>query len=297
MNGLVFDIQRYSIHDGPGIRTTVFLKGCPLRCPWCHNPESQDGAPEVLLFPERCIHCGTCLKVCPSGAAAEPVGADRLRCVRCGACADACPSRARRLAGRSLSVRNVLDVVGHDRLFYDESGGGVTFSGGEPLAQAEFLVECLRASRERGYHTAVDTCGYAPTRRLVEVAGATDLILYDLKLMDGRRHLELAGVSNELILENARVIGERGVAIWIRFPLIPGVNDDEDNLAALGRFVRSMPAVQQVNVLPYHRLGMDKYPRLGRPNTMPVPTAATPQQVANAAERLAAWGLNVKIGG
>ncbi|MFH1107769.1 MAG: glycyl-radical enzyme activating protein [Planctomycetota bacterium] len=297
MNGLVLNIQRYSIHDGPGIRTTVFLKGCPLRCSWCHNPESQNSAPEVLLFPARCVRCGACLDACPNGAIAQAAANDRLRCVRCGTCTDVCPSGARRLAGRSLSVGDVFHAVDKDRLFYDESGGGVTFSGGEPLMQAEFLTACLRACRDRGYHTAVDTCGHAPTTQLLDVAAETDLFLYDLKLMDAQRHEEFLGVSNELILENARVISARGVPIWLRFPLIPGMNDDKDNLAALGRFARSLPTVQHLDVLPYHGLGSDKYARIGRANTMGVTPTPTAQWVREVAGRLGAWGLTVKIGG
>ena len=297
--GLVFDIQRFSIHDGPGIRTTVFLKGCPLRCPWCHNPEGQENVPELLLAPALCIRCGTCVEACPDQAATAAAEAptNGANCTRCGACVEACASGARRMAGASLTAAEVLAAVDKDRVFYVESGGGVTFSGGEPLMQAAFLRACLEGSRERGHHTVVDTCCHAPTRELLDVAAAVDLFLFDLKLMDDARHRELLGVSNRLILDNARALGKRGAPMWLRVPLLPGVNDDQDNLEATARFARTLGSVVQVNLLPYHRTGSEKYRRLGRPDGMESRPEPTPERVAEVVAFLSKQGLNVKVGG
>ncbi len=298
-HGLVFDIQRYAIHDGPGIRTTVFLKGCPLRCPWCHNPEGQSHAAELLLAPALCLRCGACADACPRGVArpAAEAPSDGARCARCGACVAACPSGARRLAGLPMEVEDVLAAAERDRVFYEESGGGVTFSGGEPLAQPDFLRACLAGCRARGLHAAVDTCGHAPTAELLEAAGAADLVLLDLKAMDDARHRRLTGVSNRLILDNARALSERGTALWLRLPLLPGRNDDRENLVATARFARSLASVRQVNVLPYHRAGSGKYPRLGRADAMAGEPEPTPAQVAAAVSLLADEGLTVKVGG
>jgi pyruvate formate lyase activating enzyme len=294
-SGLVFNIQRYSIQDGPGIRTTVFLKGCPLRCWWCHNPESQAPEPEITVIETRCTQCGECLSACPQSAAGGfrgtdfqsvdagtvPILAERkwdcppslVRCTRCGACVEACPTEARQLVGRRMTVDEVLAEVLKDRLFYDDSGGGVTFSGGEPLVQPEFLMGLLAACRARAIHTAVDTSGYAPQEQLLSAAGLTDLFLYDLKTMDDARHLECTGVSNAAILENLIALGRVHQNIWIRIPIIPGFNDDAEQLDAAARFVASIPAVRQVSLLPYHPTGIHKSRWLGRHVAQP-PSAA-----------------------
>ncbi len=284
-HGLVFNLQRYSIHDGPGIRTTVFLKGCPLRCPWCHNPEGQAREPELMLAPALCVRCGACATACPNGVArpaADAATHGSAACAHCGVCVEACPSGARRLAGTGMSVDEVLEAVEKDRVFYEESGGGVTFSGGEPLMQPEFLRECLTAARERGLHTAVDTCGHAATASLLDVADAADLFLFDLKLMDEARHRELFGVSNRLILENARALSGRGRPIWLRVPLVPGVNDDRENLAATAAFARTLDSVERVNLLPFHRTAREKYLRLGRAGEMNEQPEPAPASVAAA---------------
>lgn len=300
VNGIIFDIKRYAIHDGPGIRTTVFFKGCPLSCEWCQNPESRDSSPEIALLANRCIRCGACVEVCPNADDELPIDAvsiDRERCERCGACVEACPSGARSLLGNTASVPQLITEIDKDRLFFDESGGGVTFSGGEPLMQAEFLLACLKACKQRDYHTAVDTCGHAQWQALSDIAAHTDLFLYDLKLMDAARHEQHLGVSNALILENLKNLNELGAQIWIRFPLIPGINDDEGNLAATADFVRSLNDPPPVHLLPYHRIGSDKYARLGIPYSMSQIEPPTQKHVFDVAERFLARGLDVKIGG
>lgn len=267
MTGTVFNVQRYSIHDGPGIRTTAFLKGCPLSCTWCHNPEGLSAEPEILVVADRCVTCLACMDACPSPppvSAPEGDGKDRALCVRCGACANACVPGARRLVGRQVSVSELVEELERDRPFYEESGGGVTFSGGEPLMQGEFTLACLGECRSRGLSTAVDTCGFADRALLREVAGSTDLFLYDLKVLDDAGHRELTGAPVEPILENLRELDAIGADVTIRFPLIPGITDERDNIEALGTFVRSLERIRQVHVLPYHKTASDKYARLGR---------------------------------
>jgi len=300
VTGIVFNVQRYSIHDGPGIRTTVFFKGCPMGCEWCHNPESRAETPELSLLPSRCVACGACVEACPHAAVVQRNGTietDRSHCTACGACAEVCPSGARSLLGSRMSAEQLLAEVDRDRVFYEESDGGVTFSGGEPLAQAEFLLECLGACKQRGLHTAVDTAGYAPAETLWRVARLTDLFLYDLKLMDDARHREHLGVSNTLILDNLRGLCERGFPTWLRLPLIPGINDDEPNLAATADFVGALKGPPPVHLLPYHRIGSTKYEQLGLRYSLPGIDPPTDAMLAAVVRRLRARGLDVKIGG
>jgi len=275
--GTVFNVQRASFHDGPGIRTTVFLKGCPLRCPWCHNPEGMSAAPEVLVSETRCLHCGSCVATCPrpEGPLAAGSALGSAGCKACRQCADACPSGAREVAGRVWSAGEVLGEVLRDRLVYEESGGGVTFSGGEPLAQAEFLVACLNACREAGLHTAVDTCGFAGPAVVTEVAQRADLFLWDLKVLDRDRHLALTGAPLQPILDNLAVAAGSGVPIWLRIPVIPGINDDVGTIRAAAHLAAATPSVRRVDLLPYHRTAAGKRTRLGRESAMaetPPPT-------------------------
>ncbi len=267
MVGRILDIKCYAIHDGPGIRTTVFLKGCPLSCEWCHNPESQRERSEILYYEDRCTLCGACISACKHGAISpdgERLVLDQSLCIGCGDCVNVCPNGARELAGREMSVEQVVKEVVKDTLFYEESGGGVTFSGGEPLMQAEFVRAVAARCHELDIHTALDTSGYASESELMKAAKVIDLFLYDIKVVDDAVHLAHTGVSNRSILHNLRVLNEMRKRIWIRFPLLPGVNDDERSLSDLVDLLAPLRAVEAIQVLPYHRAGAGKYRRLGR---------------------------------
>ena len=300
LTGLVFDVQRFSLHDGPGIRTTVFMKGCPLACRWCHNPEGMRTAPEIVVSPDRCIECGACVDACPHGL---PSGAGggwaeaKDRCEACGRCVEACPTEARRLAGRTVTVEQLVDEVTRDRLFYDESGGGVTFSGGEPLHQADFVLACLEILKQQAIHTAVDTCGLADRHDLLRAAPLADLFLFDIKHMDEVAHAEWAGAPNARILANLEALAQVHPAIWVRVPVVPGVNDDPDNLRRTAALAATLPGVQRVSLLPYHVFGEDKRERTGGPGA---PFSATPPRPDHMREIAAIFeqaGLLTVIGG
>ena len=305
--GLITNLQRYSLHDGPGIRTTVFLKGCPLSCAWCHNPETLSRRPEILVVETRCVRCGSCVHACPNH---QPVGAPRElidpsraecaagpACTLCGECVEACPTGARTMMGRAMTVTELMDPLLADRVFFEESNGGVTFSGGEPLLQFEFLREALVACREQGLHTAVDTSGFAPHEQLLSVAALADLFLFDLKAMDDALHRKLAGVPNRVILENLAALARVHGNIWLRVPIIPGANDDPAELEAIARFGATIPNVRQVNLLPYHQTGFTKSRRLRHEDarqSFPPPPAERMEEIAGIFRRA---GLETRIGG
>lgn len=267
-SGVIFDLKRYAINDGPGIRTTVFLKGCPLRCDWCHNPESQLPQPELMFRANRCLACGACEQACTHGAIHMEMGDQVIRdpdkCVLCGDCAAACYSEARQMVGRTLTPTALLREIERDRAFYETSGGGVTFSGGEPLNQPAFLAETLRLCKAHELHTTLDTCGYAPWSKLQALDGLVDLYLYDLKVMDEARHRQHTGVSNQVILENLEKLAHGGARIVIRIPLIAGFNDDGPNLEQTAAFLAGLPGIQRVELAPYHEIGNAKYDALER---------------------------------
>ncbi len=303
INGMIFDIKKYSIHDGPGIRTTVFFKGCPLRCWWCHNPESQSRQPELMLRGNRCVICGACEGVCPEHAiytiqegvteAGMPM-TDRSLCKVCGTCVEACYSGAREWVGRTITVDEVMYAIERDVPFYDQSGGGVTFSGGEPLMQPEFLLSLLRACRTANIHTALDTCGYAPWRSLEKIAAEVDLFLYDVKLIDEAQHRVFTGVSNRLILNNLRRLSAMDAVLIVRHPLIPGINDDETSLRMLGEFLTGLRGVREVEITPYHPIAEAKYDGLGLTYQLPGLKTPNPDELARAVQTLRNFGLTVK---
>ncbi len=293
---MIFDIKRFAVHDGPGIRTTVFLKGCPLSCLWCHNPEGKKREPEFMWSEERCIACKTCQKVCPQGSLtfSEGLKIDKT-CTLCRMCVDACPSQALQLSGRTMTVAQVLEEVEKDRIFYDESQGGVTFSGGEPLMQPGFLYSLLKACKRQGIHTTVDTCGYASTDILLRMTRYTDLFLYDVKVIDDTTHIKMTGVSNSLILENLRRLSYMKKPAIIRFPFVPGVNDTEEDITDLGRFVSSLECAEEVDILPYHKGGIAKVKKLGKDTAEYEPPSD--KTLERARRILEDFRLKVKIGG
>ncbi len=297
--GTVFDIKRFSIHDGPGIRTTVFFKGCPLSCWWCHNPESQAAEPELVFRANRCIRCGACLTACPEDAISmdsDGVSTDMEMCTRCGACVEVCYAEARELVGREMSVAQVVAEVERDVPFFDGSGGGVTFSGGEPLMQWRFLLGLLQACQEREIHTALDTCGFSPWEALDRVREHVDLFLYDLKLVDDARHRKFTGVSNASILSNLHALSREGHRIVLRVPIIPGVNDDDASVQRIGAFAAALPHLDGVDLLPYHHAGVDKYERLSRVYRLPRTHPPSGERMARVAHVLREFGLQVRGG-
>lgn len=297
--GMIFDIQRYSIHDGPGIRTVVFFKGCPLRCPWCSNPESQKGALELSYSAIDCVLCKSCVSACPREAITELDGKihiDRKACNACGRCWDVCVHGALKPIGKMVTVGEVLSVVEKDRVFYERTGGGVTLSGGEPLAQPDFCYALLQACKSKGLHTAMETTGYQKWSIIEPILEYVDLVLLDIKTMDSERHKEVTGVANDVILSNARKAAEIGKRIIVRVPIIPGYNNTKVNIELTAKFAVEIAAVE-LHVLPYHRLGEAKYARLGREYLMKGTKEPSSSEMGFLAQVAREVGVVVQIGG
>lgn len=290
--GRIFNIQRFSIHDGEGIRTIVFFKGCPLRCIWCCNPESQNMDPEVLFLKDKCIGCMNCVKQCPLGC----MEIDRENCKKCGACARVCPSSAKRISGSDMTVDEVVNEIEKDRVFYNNSGGGVTLSGGEPLMQAEFAAAVLKKSHLHGLHTAIETSAFASTEEFLSVLEHVDEVFLDLKHMDTKKHKALTGAGNEQILENARKAAKSGKKVTFRIPLIPDCNDEEENIRKTGQFVASIGnGNTYIEILPYHRLGEMKFEWLDKVYELSEAKEPPKETIAAYNKLLADCGCNVVI--
>ena len=298
IRGLIFNIQRFSVHDGPGIRTTVFMKGCPLSCKWCCNPESISSKSEIMIIDRKCSKCRKCTEVCTNKAISiedeEGIIWDVNKCNFDMECVKACAWRAIENVGEYVEVEDVVGEVRKDRLFYLNSGGGVTVSGGESLLQPEFLVAFLKACKREGFHTAIDTCGYAPWDVWEQVMHWVDLVLFDIKHMDTAKHKEGTGVSNELILENVEKIVSI-VPTWLRLPLIPGFNDEESNLKEVAKLASKLP-FEKISLLPYHEYGMPKYHSLRRTYLLNNSSKISDEEVGRAKVIFESYGLRVDVG-
>ena len=302
VSGAIFNIQHYSIHDGPGIRTTVFLKGCPLKCFWCQNPESQDLKPVIFFNSEKCKGCGICVEVCPEEAiriSDNKSMTNRNRCKGNGNCAEVCPNEARSLIGRYMTATEVFEDVNADAIFYQNSGGGVTLSGGDPAAQPDFSTGILKLCRNVGIHTAIETCGFTKWDILTGILEYTDLVLYDIKHMDPVKHKEYTGISNELILDNAKKIKKiMHLPMLIRLPIMPGYNDSRENMKMTARFIaKDLGTVEKVHLLPYHRLGETKYERMEASNKSIPVTPPSDQHMENLRKIFESFSLPTVLGG
>jgi len=297
--GFIFDIQRFSVHDGPGLRSTIFMKGCLLHCLWCANPESQANHVEVMHRNSKCTKCGSCVEICQSHSIQltdEGVQIDRNDCTLCGKCVDVCSSGALTSVGKYMSVEEVVEELKKDVLFYRNSNGGVTLGGGELLTQPDFVCSLLEACHNIGLHTAIDTCGYYNNQIITRVLKEVDLVLYDLKHMDPLKHREFTGVSNDLILENAKLISSLGVPMIMRVPYIPTINDSIENLRATANFIAELDGIGKVSLLPYHQGGMGKYRNLDRVYPLEGIELPKDEDLIVAKELMMSYGLEVEIG-
>ena len=299
--GVVFNIQRFSIHDGPGIRTTVFLKGCPLRCGWCSNSESLSPYPEIITRDVKCIRCGKCVEACSQQAIAVIENTRIIhweKCDYCMECAEACPSGAIEAMGRTMTVAEVMDTVGRDASFYRRTGGGMTLSGGEPLVQWQFALELLQQAKSRGLHTALDTTGCTDWEILDEVLSFADLVLYDVKHPNSARHQEATGVPNERILDNLRkTVAKPGSRVWVRHPVIPRFSDSEEELEELCKLVLSLdPPAEKISLLAYHRFGEPKYAAMGKVYPWKEISTISDERIGEFKRLVESHGIEVDVG-
>lgn len=300
VGGIIFNIQRFSVQDGAGIRTTIFAKGCPLRCPWCSNPESQNSFKEVGHVDSLCNHCGLCIEVCDKKAItlAEPKGVyiDRKLCNNCGECVSVCTENALKTFGDDIPIEEIVAEIDKDALFYRNSGGGITVSGGEPLSQPELVSAIFKRCQELRLHTTLDTTGFATPDALDMVLEYADHVLFDLKIMDSQAHLDIIKVPLEPILRNIRTIVKRGTpSLTVRVPLIPEITDTEQNISSIAQFVKELDSKLPVNILPYHRLGMSKYKMLDKEYELPDLKPQSDEKLASIRQQFLSRGLSCEI--
>jgi len=299
--GLIFDVKRYAINDGPGIRVVIFFKGCNLHCAWCHNPESISPKVEKMYSRAKCMMCGECAAVCPEKAitlTSESIVTNPELCKLCGKCAEVCPTKATEMSGYVKSVDEIMAIIEKERMFFDQSGGGVTFSGGEPILHSEMLIELLDECGKRGIHRAIDTAGFVKTETLLEVAKRTDLFLFDLKMIDSENHKKWTNISNEKILENLKILAETGAKIFIRIPIIAGVNDDDENIENTAAFVAKLAGERKpVNLIPYHNIAQTKYQKLGKGEDFKRMLEPSKEELDAMIEKFRSYGIEASVGG